>query len=240
MAGFALGGFLQNLVLTGTAESPQATIGARALRWVLGGSILLSTALVALAVGVLVAAGSASMVLACAVATVLTLVLAPLALMALSWVDRVLDPNRVLAAYLDRGDSPDKHHGKDLEFALRACLDDASATLLLRTSPEGPWRDVDGEPTTTSPKSFRALAQRTQKSTEEIQTLVAALHSGTKHVAMVMNNSRTMPANGMPLSGPNIFCSSGISSATEARCKPNTPTDMPLSQSTSKVSMVSW
>ena len=38
----------------------------------------------------------------------------------------------------------------------------------------------------------RALAQRTQKSTEEIQTLVAALHSGTKHVAMVMNNSRTL------------------------------------------------
>ena len=45
----------------------------------------------------------------------------------------------------------------------------------------------------------RALAQRTQKSTEEIQTLVAALHSGTKHVAMVMNNSRTLTENSVNL-----------------------------------------
>ena len=38
----------------------------------------------------------------------------------------------------------------------------------------------------------RALAQRTQNSTEEIQTLVAALQSGTQQVAVVMNNSRTL------------------------------------------------
>ena len=38
----------------------------------------------------------------------------------------------------------------------------------------------------------RALAQRTQNSTEEIQTLVAALQSGTQQVAEVMNNSRTL------------------------------------------------
>ena len=36
----------------------------------------------------------------------------------------------------------------------------------------------------------RGLAQRTQKSTEEIQTLVAALQSGTQQVASVMNTSR--------------------------------------------------
>ena len=45
----------------------------------------------------------------------------------------------------------------------------------------------------------RALAQRTQKSTEEIQTLVAALHSGTQHVAMVMNNSRTLTDSSVSL-----------------------------------------
>lgn len=38
----------------------------------------------------------------------------------------------------------------------------------------------------------RGLAQRTQKSTEEIQTLVAALQSGTQHVANVMTSSRTL------------------------------------------------
>ena len=38
----------------------------------------------------------------------------------------------------------------------------------------------------------RGLAQRTQKSTEEIQTLVAALQSGTQHVASVMNSSRSL------------------------------------------------
>ena len=38
----------------------------------------------------------------------------------------------------------------------------------------------------------RGLAQRTQKSTEEIHTLVAALQSGTKHVTNVMNSSRTL------------------------------------------------
>ncbi|KQB52987.1 chemotaxis protein [Pseudomonas endophytica] len=38
----------------------------------------------------------------------------------------------------------------------------------------------------------RALAQRTQNSTEEIQTLVAALQSGTQQVAVVMTNSRSL------------------------------------------------
>ena len=45
----------------------------------------------------------------------------------------------------------------------------------------------------------RGLAQRTQKSTEEIQTLVAALQSGTQHVAMVMQNSRTLTDSSVSL-----------------------------------------
>ena len=45
----------------------------------------------------------------------------------------------------------------------------------------------------------RGLAQRTQKSTEEIQTLVAALQSGTQHVANVMNNSRTLTDSSVTL-----------------------------------------
>ena len=45
----------------------------------------------------------------------------------------------------------------------------------------------------------RGLAQRTQKSTEEIQTLVAALQSGTQHVANVMNNSRSLTDSSVTL-----------------------------------------
>lgn len=45
----------------------------------------------------------------------------------------------------------------------------------------------------------RGLAQRTQKSTEEIHTLVAALQSGTQHVANVMNNSRTLTDSSVTL-----------------------------------------
>ena len=45
----------------------------------------------------------------------------------------------------------------------------------------------------------RGLAQRTQKSTEEIQTLVAALQSGTQHVATVMQNSRTLTDSSVTL-----------------------------------------
>ena len=45
----------------------------------------------------------------------------------------------------------------------------------------------------------RGLAQRTQKSTEEIQTLVAALQSGTQHVASVMNNSRVLTDSSVTL-----------------------------------------
>ena len=45
----------------------------------------------------------------------------------------------------------------------------------------------------------RGLAQRTQKSTEEIQTLVAALQSGTQHVATVMQNSRTLTDSSVSL-----------------------------------------
>ena len=45
----------------------------------------------------------------------------------------------------------------------------------------------------------RGLAQRTQKSTEEIQTLVAALQSGTQHVASVMHNSRTLTDSSVTL-----------------------------------------
>ena len=45
----------------------------------------------------------------------------------------------------------------------------------------------------------RGLAQRTQKSTEEIHTLVAALQSGTQQVASVMHNSRTLTDNSVAL-----------------------------------------
>ena len=45
----------------------------------------------------------------------------------------------------------------------------------------------------------RGLAQRTQKSTEEIQTLVAALQSGTQHVASVMHNSRNLTDSSVTL-----------------------------------------
>ena len=45
----------------------------------------------------------------------------------------------------------------------------------------------------------RGLAQRTQKSTEEIQTLVAALQSGTQHVATVMQNRRTLTDSSVSL-----------------------------------------
>ena len=45
----------------------------------------------------------------------------------------------------------------------------------------------------------RGLAQRTQKSTEEIQTLVAALQSGTQHVASVMNSSLSLTDSSVTL-----------------------------------------
>ena len=45
----------------------------------------------------------------------------------------------------------------------------------------------------------RGLAQRTQKSTEEIQTLVAALQSGTQQVASVMNTSRGLTDSSVTL-----------------------------------------
>nr|WP_248803497.1 methyl-accepting chemotaxis protein [Pseudomonas sp. MWU13-2100] len=45
----------------------------------------------------------------------------------------------------------------------------------------------------------RSLAQRTQKSTEEIEGLVAGLQSGTQQVANVMNNSRGLTDNSVEL-----------------------------------------
>ncbi|WP_422393921.1 methyl-accepting chemotaxis protein [Pseudomonas batumici] len=45
----------------------------------------------------------------------------------------------------------------------------------------------------------RGLAQRTQKSTEEIEGLVAGLQSGTEQVATVMNNSRTLTDSSVAL-----------------------------------------
>jgi methyl-accepting chemotaxis protein len=45
----------------------------------------------------------------------------------------------------------------------------------------------------------RGLAQRTQRSTEEIEGLVAGLQSGTQQVASVMNNSRRMTDNSVEL-----------------------------------------
>ncbi|WP_412071419.1 methyl-accepting chemotaxis protein [Pseudomonas sp. FEN] len=45
----------------------------------------------------------------------------------------------------------------------------------------------------------RSLAQRTQKSTEEIEGLVSGLQSGTQQVANVMNNSRGLTDNSVEL-----------------------------------------
>nr|WP_025131470.1 methyl-accepting chemotaxis protein [Pseudomonas sp. PH1b] len=45
----------------------------------------------------------------------------------------------------------------------------------------------------------RALAQRTQKSTEEIEVLVAGLQNGTQQVATVMNNSRSLTDSSVDL-----------------------------------------
>jgi methyl-accepting chemotaxis protein len=45
----------------------------------------------------------------------------------------------------------------------------------------------------------RGLAQRTQKSTEEIEGLVAALQNGTQQVATVMNNSRALTDSSVAL-----------------------------------------
>lgn len=45
----------------------------------------------------------------------------------------------------------------------------------------------------------RALAQRTRKSTEEIEGLVAGLQSGTEQVATVMSKSRTLTDNSVGL-----------------------------------------
>ncbi|MGE7956303.1 methyl-accepting chemotaxis protein [Pseudomonas sp. NPDC089530] len=45
----------------------------------------------------------------------------------------------------------------------------------------------------------RALAQRTQKSTEEIEGLVAGLQNGTQQVAHVMNNSRSLTDSSVDL-----------------------------------------
>jgi methyl-accepting chemotaxis protein len=45
----------------------------------------------------------------------------------------------------------------------------------------------------------RGLAQRTQKSTEEIEGLVAALQNGTQQVSTVMNNSRTLTDSSVAL-----------------------------------------
>ena len=45
----------------------------------------------------------------------------------------------------------------------------------------------------------RGLAQRTQKSTEEIEGLVAGLQNGTQQVAAVMNNSRTLTDSSVAL-----------------------------------------
>ncbi|WP_415639628.1 methyl-accepting chemotaxis protein [Pseudomonas floridensis] len=46
----------------------------------------------------------------------------------------------------------------------------------------------------------RSLAQRTQKSTEEIEELIAALQTGTQQVATTLDNSRSLTDNSVDLS----------------------------------------
>ena len=50
-----------------------------------------------------------------------------------------------------------------------------------------------------SPTKCVGLAQRTQKSTEEIEGLVAGLQNGTQQVASVMNNSRSLTDSSVEL-----------------------------------------
>jgi methyl-accepting chemotaxis protein len=45
----------------------------------------------------------------------------------------------------------------------------------------------------------RALAQRTQRSTEEIEGLVAGLHNGTQQVASILHNSRGLTHSSVTL-----------------------------------------
>ncbi|WP_442966296.1 methyl-accepting chemotaxis protein [Pseudomonas sp. p50(2008)] len=45
----------------------------------------------------------------------------------------------------------------------------------------------------------RSLAQRTQKSTEEIEELIVGLQTGTQHVATIMDNSRTLTDSSVEL-----------------------------------------
>ncbi|WP_397453943.1 methyl-accepting chemotaxis protein [Pseudomonas sp. NA-150] len=45
----------------------------------------------------------------------------------------------------------------------------------------------------------RGLAQRTQRSTEEIEGLIAALHSGTQHATQLMQDSETMSLSSVTL-----------------------------------------
>ncbi|EPN84941.1 methyl-accepting chemotaxis protein, partial [Pseudomonas syringae pv. actinidiae ICMP 19101] len=45
----------------------------------------------------------------------------------------------------------------------------------------------------------RSLAQRTQKSTEEIEALIASLQSGTQQAATVMDSSRELSASSVEL-----------------------------------------
>ncbi len=45
----------------------------------------------------------------------------------------------------------------------------------------------------------RSLAQRTQKSTEEIEELIVGLQSGTQQVATIMDNSRNLTDNSVEL-----------------------------------------
>jgi methyl-accepting chemotaxis protein len=45
----------------------------------------------------------------------------------------------------------------------------------------------------------RSLAQRTQKSTEEIEALIAGLHKGTQQVASIMDNSRELTTSSVEL-----------------------------------------
>ena len=56
----------------------------------------------------------------------------------------------------------------------------------------------------------RGLAQRTQKSTEEIEGLVAGLQNGTQQVASVMNNSRSLTDSSVELTRKAGVCLENI------------------------------